>query len=219
MSDSALLYGGAPNLTLLGLIGSESGRVLDIGCGRGALGERLRANGASWLVGVDISEGAASEARVRYDQVIVQPVEELTLDDLGGERFDLVVVADVLEHLVDPWAVLAKLRTWVVDGGRIAVSVPNLRCYSILLGLLLRGEFDYVPSGGMMDRGHLRWFTRRSLDAALVDAGWKPVARTGGLGPKRRALAAVSLGLLSDMLPYQLHAVARPATQRPTPVL
>jgi 2-polyprenyl-3-methyl-5-hydroxy-6-metoxy-1,4-benzoquinol methylase len=210
-TETELLYGAEVNLALLELVGPVAGTVLDVGCGQGALGERLRATGADRIVGVELSATAAEVARRTYDSVVVGRLEELTLENVGGAPFDLIVTADVLEHLYDPWAALSQLRSWAAPNCRLVVSVPNLRFYRISLGLVLRGEFTYARGGGLMDRGHIRWFTPKSLTAALTAAGWEPVARSGGSGRKRRILGRLALGTLDDLLEHQLHVVARAA--------
>jgi SAM-dependent methyltransferase len=184
--------------------------VLDVGCGAGAWSEHLRASGGRYLVGIDASAAACAAARARYDLVVHSRVEDATLAELGGEPFDVVIAADVLEHLVDPWSVLARLRSWARDGARLGVSVPNARSVKII-GPLLAGRFEYDPAGGLRDRGHLRWFTRRSLSSALAGAGWLPLRCAGNLGPRRRFLSALTFGAATEFLWDQLFVVSRAA--------
>jgi SAM-dependent methyltransferase len=203
--DPLVTYGGVPNISLVEFIGAVHGRVLDIGCGEGTWAGDLRRGGAEELVGVEVSSAACERARTRYDAVLESPVESLDFPEEGGARFDLVIAADVLEHLQDPWETLRRSRSW---GKRIAVSVPNLRYHGILGGLLVRGEFEYVDEGGLMDRSHLRWFTKKSLDRALRASGWQPVRWGGSWGPKRRMVGELTFGLFNELLWHQLHVIA-----------
>jgi 2-polyprenyl-3-methyl-5-hydroxy-6-metoxy-1,4-benzoquinol methylase len=214
MSDSS--YGGVPNHALLSLF-RPGRRVLDIGCGEGAWGPWLRGRGAAVLVGLDVSERSVDAARPRYDRAICGGVEAIGLDDLGGEPFDTIVAADVLEHLVDPWRELRRWRSWVKPSGQLVISVPNLRDGRLLLRLAVRGRFDYSDVGGMMDRTHLRWFTAASMADELGQAGWQIERRGGAFGPVRGRLNRVTRGYCQDLLAHQLHLVARPTASLAAP--
>ena len=147
------------------------GRVLDVGCGEGGVAVELRAAGADWVAGIELDPVAASRAGEVLDEVPVGSVEEC-LGRLSGGPWDTICCYDVLEHLVDPYAVLGKLRAAVAPGGRLHVSVPNARHFSLLSDLVLRGTFGY-SEWGHRDATHLRWFTRRDILAAIEGAGWR----------------------------------------------
>jgi SAM-dependent methyltransferase len=166
-------------------------------------------------VALDPSAAAIGVAAQRYDRAVVGTVEETELADLGEETFDVIIAADVLEHLVDPWLALRKLRTWATPGAVLAVSVPNLRFYRLVGNLVLRGEFEYEPYG-VRDWTHLRWFTRRSLARTLASSGWAPQRWGATTSLKGRLLAKVSAQLANDFLRQQLIVVAR-ASERAQP--
>jgi 2-polyprenyl-3-methyl-5-hydroxy-6-metoxy-1,4-benzoquinol methylase len=196
-------YGRGINPTVLSLVdGMKS--LLDVGCGEGGWAPELRARGVSRLVGVEFDPATAAVAATRYDHVVVGALEATDLDGLGP--FDGVIAADVLEHLVDPWTALSRLRSTVDRGARLIVSIPNARCVDLVVPLLLKGRFDYHPQGGLMDDGHLRWFTRRTLSSALGSAGWTPRQWTFvALGRRRRLNAALgTFRLPQDLLAHQL---------------
>ncbi len=143
-----------------------SARIVNVGCGAGADAAVLRELGASYLEGVEPT-GVAKEAAVHYDFVFEGPVEEYR----PAGTFDLVVFADVLEHLVDPGAVLRRALTWLAPAGHVLISVPNVRHVSVLWSLLVRGDWEYAEEG-ILDATHLRFFTRRSFRRLLDENGY-----------------------------------------------
>jgi 2-polyprenyl-3-methyl-5-hydroxy-6-metoxy-1,4-benzoquinol methylase len=185
------------------------GRVLDVGCGHGAVGRLLRAEGASWLAGVETQPEAAAEARRHYDEVAVGAVET-QLDTLTGP-FDTICCYDVLEHLVDPYTVLERLHGVAAPAGRLHVSVPNARHVSLVRDLVLRGTFGY-SGWGHRDSTHLRWFTRRDIEDAIAAAGWE---LRGTSRPRLRRSAGLSRltgGRSDEFLVGQWYVLAaRPA--------
>ena len=174
------------------------------GNGSGAAEHRSHHGG-----GVDPSEAACAVAEPLYDALATATIEQLELPLIGGEAFDVVVIADVLEHLVDPWAALAKIRGWMAPGGRVAISTPNLAYVRILAALVLRDEFSYSPEGGIMDETHLRWFTRSTMDDALERTGFSPEAHAGAWGPRRARLGRLARGRLDRLLLHQIHVIGR----------
>jgi methionine biosynthesis protein MetW len=145
--------------------------VLDLGCWDGLLLATLgaRANGRG--LGVERDPDAAARARVRGVEVVAADLDDPAWPDaLRGRRFDAVVLADVLEHVRDPHAVLAAVRTrCLAPGGRVVLSVPNVAHGSVRLGLLL-GAFERDDEG-LLDRTHLHFWTRDAFHAVLARAG------------------------------------------------
>lgn len=203
-----LAYGAVPPVELLRFIGPLRGTIVDIGTGTGAWAPLLRDAGAEHLVAVEPSDASAQTAQVGYDSVLRCRVEDLAPEVIG--MADLVILADCLEHLPDPWSALRRLKASARPGTSLAVSVPNLQFLGILGPALLRGRFEYSDGGGVMDRGHLRWFTRSSLEGALLSTGWRPQRWSGSCGQgKRAALHRVTRGRLGDLLHHQIYCVAR----------
>ena len=149
------------------------GRVLDVGCGEGGAEEPLRARGATWISGIEILSEPAARAAQRYDEVEVGDAVA-ALDRITGP-FDTILCYDVLEHLVDPAALVRRLLEFATPGARLHVSLPNARHYSLARDLVLRGTFGYTE-WGHRDSTHLRWFTRRDVARLLEDGGWRVVA-------------------------------------------
>jgi 2-polyprenyl-3-methyl-5-hydroxy-6-metoxy-1,4-benzoquinol methylase len=211
--EQTFVYGANTNEDLLRGLGRVSGRLLDVGSGEGAWASRLRAAGASELVALDPSSAAIARAGERYDSAVVGTIEGTSLAQLGGSPFDVIIAADVLEHLVDPWLALHTLRSWAAPGAMLAISTPNLRFYRLVGNLVLRGEFEY-ERWGVRDWTHLRWFTRRSLARMLTASGWEPQRWVSSTTRKGRMLARVSDQLANDFLRQQLIVVTRASTPR-----
>lgn len=161
-------------------------RVLELGCGDGATGLAIKANGkASEVVGIEISPHAARVADTRLDQVLVGNIEEISLPFPRG-YFDFLIAADVLEHLVDPWTLLRRLAPLLSDNGVVIASIPNVRNWRVVAGLVARGRWEYSDSG-ILDRTHLRFFTRAAMIELLEQAGFA-VSSVSSLGQRSRVV-------------------------------
>jgi 2-polyprenyl-3-methyl-5-hydroxy-6-metoxy-1,4-benzoquinol methylase len=166
-------YGTRERSEALGFLAPPLGDVLDVGCAQGANADALRAGAANRLVGIEIDERFAETARKRYDEVITGSVEDKLPWAPGS--FDTILCYDVLEHLRDPWSVLASLRELLRAGGRVHVALPNARHTSVWLPLVLRGRFAYAPAG-LLDVTHLRFFARRDAEELVRGAGLEVTA-------------------------------------------
>lgn len=148
----------------------ENKRVIDFGCWTGLVSKELKKNGC-YVLGIELDADAAEKAEAVCDRVVVADIEDLDLTTaLGGERYDVGLFGDVIEHLKDPWGILVQMRELLSPGGYILVSVPNIAHVSIRLKLLL-GEFDYMDTG-ILDEMHLRFFTRKSIVELLECCGY-----------------------------------------------
>ena len=149
--------------------------VLDIGAADGSVARSLAERGCRiWALECD--EEAASAARSVCQRVIVGDVETLDLDsELQGNRFDFILLLDVLEHLRDPLATLSRASRHLAPGGRVIVSIPNVTHGAVRLSLM-SGSFTYTETG-LLDRTHLRFFDRRGAEALMADAGLRIVDR------------------------------------------
>ena len=145
--------------------------VLDVGCAAGAMGQMIRhALPSCRVVGIEVNPAAAAIARTRLEQVIEGDIEQMALGFPKG-YFDCITLADVLEHLRDPWSVLARLVEMLPEGGVVVASLPNIRNLSVILELL-GGHWRYLEAG-ILDRTHLRFFTLAEAQEMFVKAGLK----------------------------------------------
>lgn len=145
---------------VLELIPKDAKRVLEIGCAAGWLGNEIKRRQQCRVHGIEPNGLAAREAAKKIDKVWNVNVEDC-LDVLESASFDCIVLADVLEHLIDPWAVLKKLRSKLTEGGTIVASIPNI-CNWNVVDALIKGDWKY-QSEGVLDRTHLRFFTLRTI--------------------------------------------------------
>ena len=151
---------------IVGLVPVGARRVLDLGCSTGRLAAALKARQEVEVVGIEREPAYAAEARTRCDRVVEGDVEDVPTD-LG--RFDCLVAADVLEHLVDPWSALEAYVRLLDPGCRAIVSLPNAAHWTTFAALA-RGSWPRRPEG-IHDATHLRWFTLRDAIALCEGAG------------------------------------------------
>lgn len=144
--------------------------VLDVGCNTGCLGEYLKMLGVKKVVGIDATPHAIEVSKRYEDEVHLIDVET---DDLPYPEgyFDVIFYGDILEHLKYPWQVLDRYRRYLKDDGVLIASIPNSGHFSIL-GKLLRGDL-YYEDAGVLDRTHLRFFTKDSAIRMFEDCGYQ----------------------------------------------
>lgn len=163
------LYRDAENPVLLDHVLAclpPGGRVLDVGCGSGGLLARL-AGRAGHRAGIEVSAVSAAEAAKVADEVVNLPVTGPL--PFAPASFDVVVCADVLEHLADPAAGLSSAARLCRPGGAVVISVPNVAYWQARLRLLL-GVWRYEPTG-LFDSGHLRFLTQATLIELVEGSG------------------------------------------------
>ena len=144
--------------------------VLDLGLADGSVAAVLQQMGCR-VWGVELDEVDAEAARPFCQDVVVGDLNTLELAEVfPDQRFDVVLMLDVLEHLADPARVLRQVTGVLADGGWGVISLPNVAHVSLRLSLL-DGHFDYTEAG-LLDRTHLRFFDRQGVDTLLDDTEW-----------------------------------------------
>jgi ubiquinone/menaquinone biosynthesis C-methylase UbiE len=165
-------YFSIVNAEIVRLIPESPGRILDVGCADGSLAEMIRLNKKpDAIVGIELLKSVAAKAEGKLDEVRVGDAEAL-LPEIPDSSFDWVILADSLEHMVDPWKTMAEVKRILKPAGRLALSVPNVRNLNVILSLLFRGLWNYDRSG-ILDKGHLRFFTKSSVQALLHEQGFQ----------------------------------------------
>lgn len=158
---------------LLGWLAERpAGRVLDVGCSDGRFGALVRAAGHH-VVGVDLVKHA--DVGDRLDEFVEADLDAGLPAQIGRD-FDVIVAADVLEHTVDPARLLGELGQRLAPGGSVLVSVPNF-AHWYPRARVAAGRFDY-DRRGILDHGHVRFFTRRSFERLVGAAGFDIAARS-----------------------------------------
>jgi len=195
------------NWGLLRLWGDRRGKdVLDVGCGFATTSQYIERMG-NRVSGVESSPEAVRMARRRIGEVIEGDLQKFSTD----RKFDAIILADVLEHLAWPIGILRRYVQMLKDDGSVFVSLPNIGLWSVRIGLLF-GQFHYADTG-VLDRTHLRFFTRRSALDMLHSADLEVVRRTynpGLLRPfvplaKKMMGSHSDPGSILDSKPYQLY--------------
>jgi 2-polyprenyl-3-methyl-5-hydroxy-6-metoxy-1,4-benzoquinol methylase len=185
---------GAPDTShrhMVEMIGSNK-KVLDVGCATGYLAKTLRAFG-NCVTGVEFDPKAAEMARQYAEKVHVADLDSADLAlVVAGEKFDVIVFGDVLEHLRDPLPPLRQAKSLLAPGGYIVISIPNVAHGDVRMSLLL-GRFTY-RNLGLLDNTHLRFFTRENLRELLTDAGFVAVEVRNTTAP----LFGTELGVRSE---------------------
>jgi SAM-dependent methyltransferase len=206
-----------PRPDVSALVPAGARRILDVGCSNGALGRSLLAQlPGRVLCGIEADASFIDEAAREFELVVHADLNVLDWDTaLAGRRFDCIIFADVLEHLVDPPRSLRQAREHLAPGGAIVISLPNVRHLSVLTAVFLGGRFPRRDRG-IFDRTHLRWFTIADGRALLADAGLQVSAmnqamRWGDMGGGRmnRLLNRLPLplrrwGPIRELLTYQV---------------
>lgn len=192
---------------MLPYVPTDAVDILDIGCSSGQFTRQLKQPGRN-IIGIEMDKQAADTASLYLDSVLVGPVEAI-LPTIKSNSFDCIIMNDVLEHLVDPWTVLAGVRRLLRPRGSAVASIPNIRHWTILRSLLREGEWQYTEVG-ILDRTHLRFFTRDSIIALFEGAGFK-INTLHGINPTpppwKLMLLARFFSARPDELQYQQFAV------------
>jgi len=151
--------------------------VLEVGCAEGKTGKRLKDDGkARKVVGIELHPDIALKAQKNLDYVIQGNIENIEILEPYG-KYNFILAGDVLEHLVDPWSVLRKLKKALAQNGKIIFSVPNIRNWTVLFPLLFTGKWEYEKFG-IMDSTHLRFFTKKTSIQLAESADMKVISIT-----------------------------------------
>ena len=157
------------NVAMLGRLVENGDTVLDIGCGEGKFGAVIAHKNCD-IYGIDIDPTACVQAREsgNYKKVFVCNIEQVNMEETGYRElkkakilFDKIALIDILEHVINPTAVIENVIPFLKENGKILISVPNVNNGDIFLNLL-RDHFNYQQSG-VLDNTHTKYFTKRSF--------------------------------------------------------
>jgi len=167
------------NDMLFALIPPDAERVVEVGCSSGAMGQAfLRQHPDAEYIGIELVEEYAARARERLSEVVVANVEHL--EDRTFEVLrptDCWIFGDVLEHLYDPWRTLKRVRESLGERGCVVACIPNAQHWS-LQAQLNAGNLRYADTG-LLDRTHIRFFTRKTIIELFDQCGYE-IEEIGG---------------------------------------
>lgn len=150
--------------------------VLDVGCFTGATGQAIKQQYPGVRVlGIELNHAAAQVAAGRIDRVFERKIEELDFiaEGIQPGSIDTVILADVLEHIYDPWAMMLQLRPWLTEDAQVVASIPNSRNLLLIMDLV-GGRWRYEPAG-LLDVTHIRFFTKGEIVRFFSETGFEVV--------------------------------------------
>ncbi|MHA4808701.1 class I SAM-dependent methyltransferase [Flavitalea flava] len=192
-------------------------KILEIGAGSGnTLLYIKESHLAAEVMGVELMKiPGSNQEHPSIDKFQIANIEQ---EEINAEEnyFDVILCPDVLEHLVDPWSAVEKISRHLKKGGLLIVSVPNLREWKTLAKIIFRGQFNYQPDGGIMDRTHLRFFCRKNVIQLVTTPNLTPISCKPNFmlkvmteARKRRIFNRLTFRLLEDFLTVQFLVIAR----------
>ncbi len=173
--DKSLKYGigGTRRKRVFGLIGDvKNKKILDMGCATGYIGSELKMMG-NYVVGVDISEPAVKQAREKLDEAYAMNIVGDWPEEIKKRKFDLIIMAEILEHVFDPANILKKAHSILAEGGEAIITTPNILAWHHRIKFVF-GKFKY-ENQGTFDFGHIRFFTYPYLKKILNESGFRIV--------------------------------------------
>lgn len=176
-------YSFEKRIEMLEFIPKTSKIFLDVGCGEGLFSLELKNKFATEVWGVEISKNSYELAKNKLDKVLFGKIEDV-INLIPDNYFDCIIFNDSLEHLVDPFAILTKIKNKLKkNNSYIVSSIPNIRNFYVLQELLIDKNFEYKDSG-ILDRTHLRFFTKKSIIKMFKELNYEIVS-IKGINPLR----------------------------------
>lgn len=203
-------------IDILSLLPFNINSVLDVGCSDGSLGKAIKSYNKKIIVhGIEINPEMADSAKERIDQVFIgDAAKEIDILMSLKHRYDCIIFADILEHLIDPWEVLKKSKQLLNDNGKIIISIPNINYYQTFINLFVKRYWPYEERG-IHDRTHLRFFTKKNIIEMLDNSSLEieKLNRHYRLIDKKTKLNKISkflgIPLLKEFLTFQYILVTK----------
>jgi 2-polyprenyl-3-methyl-5-hydroxy-6-metoxy-1,4-benzoquinol methylase len=191
-------------------------KVLEIGAGGGNTLLHIKENKlAGEVMGVELLRiPDSNQQHALIDKFQIADIEKEKID-APEEYFDVIICADILEHLDDPWSCVARISRHLKKGGRLIVSIPNIREWKTLCRIIFLGDFRYEEKGGIIDTTHLRFFCKKNIRQLLSTDSLTPIYCKPNFllkevpeGKKRRMINWLTFHLFEDFLAVQYLCVA-----------
>lgn len=178
--------------------------ILDIGCGKGLTAKFVKDKfGADRAIGIELDKDAGEEAGKVLDEIYILDLNQEAFPD-AVNNIDLIILGDILEHLIDPYSLLRILRERLTKNGQIILSIPNIRNWRVLCAIIFKADWRYRDSG-IMDKTHLRFFTKKSVIRMINDAGLKLEKYGYRLRLPERILNIFTLTLFRNFFTSQMY--------------
>lgn len=211
MSSTQNNYYSYTRPEMLDFIPTNVKKILDIGCGEGSFSCSMKNKFKAEIWGVEINSTVAEIAKKNLDKVLVGDILSV-IDDIPNSYFDCIVFNDVLEHMIDPYIVLEKVKSKLSPNGVIVCSIPNVRHISVLRKLLINGQWKYEDAG-ILDRTHLRFFTKKSMVDMFNELNYE-IIKMEGINPtkwwKFLPINILTMGQMSDARFVQFAFLVKP---------
>lgn len=212
--DNSKDYFSNIRIDLLDLIPDrqKNGNLLEIGAGGGNTLVYAKEHAyANSVYGVELCQvDDALQTSEKIDHFIIGNIEEKKLSFDKG-FFDVIICADVLEHLVDPHSVVEYIKKYLKDDGVLIASIPNIREMSVLKDVFIKGDFKYADSG-ILDKTHLRFFCKKNIIDLFESKGYRidifpnfAIAHHS----KRKLLDRMTFHLFEEFLTVQYYIIAK----------
>lgn len=191
------------------LVGSSK-RVLELGCGPGSITKLLTEHGQCRVTALELDPDAISKAACYCEAIMQADLNSVEWPHLldGAEQFDVIVAADVLEHLYDPWTTLKRMAGFINAGGHLVISLPHVG-HAAVVSCLINGDFEY-RDWGLLDRTHIRFFGLKNIEDLFAQADLKIIEARYVVKPPEETEFAASWCRLSaavqDALKSSNHA-------------
>lgn len=207
-------YFESVRLELLELIPEKNrqGNMLEIGAGSGSTLMYAKQNGyAKKIYGIELNKIENSYQKSKeFECFLIGDIESMKLP-FQKEQFDVILCGDVLEHLVNPYNLVKALKKYLKHDGIFIASLPNIRHFSALKEIVIKGDFKYVERG-ILDKTHLRFFCKKNMVDLFVQNGYKIdsiVSNISLIGSKSKIFNNLTLRIFEEFLTPQYYIIAR----------
>lgn len=207
-------YFESVRLELLELIPEKNrqGNMLEIGAGSRSTLMHAKQNGyAKKIYGIELNKIENSYQKSKeFECFLIGDIESMKLP-FQKEQFDVILCGDVLEHLVNPYNLVKALKKYLKHDGIFIASLPNIRHFSALKEIVIKGDFKYVERG-ILDKTHLRFFCKKNMVDLFVQNGYKIdsiVSNISLIGSKSKIFNNLTLRIFEEFLIPQYYIIAR----------